>query len=1167
MNFPQVHQYKFDIDGSNPENVITDEPITVEAGVWSRVFVPRHAPFFVDSLTVTTKTGEPLVKDTDYQIFKIMGELTAYCATPVACMVELINPNLTDVKVSYKTVGEATLFDKTMYQLIIDCINDDRPVWWDNITNKPVVFPPQLHNHSWIYEICCFQDFVDLVTYFIEYVDSTNDEVLTSKITTYIDLVDYYTKMYGDMITRLLERHKAAYNAHGLTDLQVQLENVDNFATATQQQALTERDDLHITPPSLKAIINEYGYDSNEYLVGDALPLSRYGSGTFIPPSISGTFEGLGGVSECAAMCLEANGDVTYLVNHYDGQTEGIYFTTFKGYPNTLSATYSGYKYIHPAIEAAGVSMTQVCMGSGGEALMLYGGGRYWVGVTNGTLDPSKHVMTELDLTPIKAVVDNAYVTYTMFWVGLMGDYLVVSCSSNTGQKLGNDQKHFFRIPISDVKSKTKVTPTLLKLSYTDFDGKVVSNANSYIWGTTLVDGTGRVTKALLNFKQSVDPNNGGWFLYRSPLTISCKHPTKAGIWLIKFLSHFYCTKTDAGYNSSFSFTPTIGYEFNPATGVMTLINHSPVETIDFDKNPAGGVNYSVATPNFLVASFSNQNAIVLPDGNILCSITNEVTRSPHSLMEWLTHKDSAYALMSSRWEIDQFQNSKYDNPSSADDITSPLPNANFPSTIGYDTDGEFFTARYKTITSKGMLMFRKVTGDYAVRSTFTNTHYPNLQSRVLTNEVYATNLDNGISMACVTGDAATLGTMGLSNLGAMDFCVGHSTNYWNTTTADPVWQPKTKDLSVRFARGFSKALDANGIMQITPSAWTTYPAAIVQNLINQVVPAAYRNSPAFVVSIADLTHFTKGTLPSRPVVVLIQYADVAGNSRRGVVCTIKPTYNTSDSKEYSVTGFTVISSKENVIRTNQTGLTSTSWNISWTFDQKGQDNTTSFYYTGTQIIGVINTRFTTNYTGNSALGGCFFAMDRTTHVLVDGSSSPYNQNWEGTENYIVIPKVGYANRYTPTDSGGVCNLARTSANVVYGLSSPYLSGGWTVYFTTDESVVFNGRQYTLPAGSINLLDLDPSPGNKTFYVYARLNEGTAEYYVTVDPLPDSVFQMWIATITTNATQVETIDRFNVFSMNGYRVSEVKRGGAIPASSGLITEQGQIPWVKQSELL
>ena len=148
-----------------------------------------------------------------------------------------------------------------------------------------------------------------------------------------------------------------------------------------------------------------------------------------------------------------------------------------------------------------------------------------------------------------------------------------------------------------------------------------------------------------------------------------------------------------------------------------------------------------------------------------------------------------------------------------------------------------------------------------------------------------------------------------------------------------------------------------------------------------------------------------------------------------------------------------------------------------------------------------------------------------------------------------------------------MCNLARTSANVVYGLSSPYLSGGWTVYFTTDESVVFNGRQYTLPAGSINLLDLDPSPGNKTFYVYARLNEGTAEYYVTVDPLPDSVFQMWIATITTNATQVETIDRFNVFSMNGYRVSEVKRGGAIPASSGLITEQGQIPWVKQSELL
>ena len=60
---------------------------------------------------------------------------------------------------------------------------------------------------------------------------------------------------------------------------------------------------------------------------------------------------------------------------------------------------------------------------------------------------------------------------------------------------------------------------------------------------------------------------------------------------------------------------------------------------------------------------------------------------------------------------------------------------------------------------------------------------------------------------------------------------------------------------------------------------------------------------------------------------------------------------------------------------------------------------------------------------------------------------------------------------------------------------------------------------------------------------------------------------MWIGTVKTNEKQILSIERRNVFLINGYIVSEQKRGSAIPSSSGLISSDGQFPWVKETELL
>ena len=134
-------------------------------------------------------------------------------------------------------------------------------------------------------------------------------------------------------------------------------------------------------------------------------------------------------------------------------------------------------------------------------------------------------------------------------------------------------------------------------------------------------------------------------------------------------------------------------------------------------------------------------------------------------------------------------------------------------------------------------------------------------------------------------------------------------------------------------------------------------------------------------------------------------------------------------------------------------------------------------------------------------------------------------------------------------------------------IGSVYPETGWIIFFKTDVSVTFNGKRYVLPLGTIDLRDIDPNPINKTFYIYAKIDGAEPYYEVSLDKRLESPYQLWVGRVTTNDRQIITLERFNVIAINGHRVSETKRGSSIPATSGLINAEGQIPWLRQDELL
>jgi hypothetical protein len=106
-----------------------------------------------------------------------------------------------------------------------------------------------------------------------------------------------------------------------------------------------------------------------------------------------------------------------------------------------------------------------------------------------------------------------------------------------------------------------------------------------------------------------------------------------------------------------------------------------------------------------------------------------------------------------------------------------------------------------------------------------------------------------------------------------------------------------------------------------------------------------------------------------------------------------------------------------------------------------------------------------------------------------------------------------------------------------------------------------------LPAGTVDLRDIDPAPANKTFYIYALLKDGIPTYEIAQEKRLETSFQAWVGTVVTNNLQILTIERFNVSILNGNRISELKRGNAIPAASGLANSEGQLPWLTNAELL
>lgn len=158
-NIPKLD---LDITGTNPDNRIVDEPHTL-TGTGNRAISVNYGPFFAESVIVRS-SGDVLERGKDYQIVELHQEATMKYGKEISSVILIINPQIPpQVTVTYQALGGHYAYsDYAIANLYQSVINDNRPVAWENIFNKPDAYPPTLHRHL-LEDLYGFEPVVDIL--------------------------------------------------------------------------------------------------------------------------------------------------------------------------------------------------------------------------------------------------------------------------------------------------------------------------------------------------------------------------------------------------------------------------------------------------------------------------------------------------------------------------------------------------------------------------------------------------------------------------------------------------------------------------------------------------------------------------------------------------------------------------------------------------------------------------------------------------------------------------------------------------------------------------------------------------------------------------------------------------------------------------------------------
>lgn len=215
--FDKKYLYEFDPSGGLAANRVPPESHSINPASGSDydVIIPSFAPFFKKGLVVKhIASGQTLTEGVHFDLGYHFEAASLECATPIYGGIVVIDRTLSGrLTVEYQTLGGEWVLDaQEILNILANIKNDPREVKWDDVIDKPVVFPPVDHLHH-------SDDLVGM------------DDVVQALEQIRVTLGDSASKA----LKALLEHMRDHANPHHVTLAQLGLDSLGQLSEATEQ--------------------------------------------------------------------------------------------------------------------------------------------------------------------------------------------------------------------------------------------------------------------------------------------------------------------------------------------------------------------------------------------------------------------------------------------------------------------------------------------------------------------------------------------------------------------------------------------------------------------------------------------------------------------------------------------------------------------------------------------------------------------------------------------------------------------------------------------------------------------------------------------------------------------------------------------------------------------
>lgn len=1182
-----------DVRANDPNNYILDEVIPVKDKT-CKWLVTNGSPFFIKDFIL--KTGEgAIVNPSKYKLCGDYVPLIQLTGKRVVTFIEINDPLLLEnnesFKVTYRSTGE-NFIPRNSIDFWLERIREgNTPLEWDNVFGKPIIYPINHHSHDVHTEIADFDDVID----FIKMVEGSrltrSDEISGELQVTMNDAIQQLLSIRSEFMVAASDHDATLGNPHGIQPVDVDLGNVDNFKTATVEEEITGTSStLFSTPQGAKNLILNSVSNDVSFLENGVFPVSLAGGGDYIPPNISGSFEGQGASNEASCICLEPNGRLMIVTATDDGRPTGkglyyAYINNLEGVSTTndLTLNYTGYKYEHPSLSS--VNLNRVISSDGNKIMMVgeLGTNNWYITLTNNSLDAKQHTFSKTNVSKILSGCPNHDTggvwneSLERCSVHYAGEYIVLVVPySNTETELRRVREiKFFRIPTSAVELGQAVAWEHFNVSGKTFENVSFSSRESLIPYTRVgPNGDDKYTSLYHKFAGGWDSDSN---IMAFGLTV-CSHYENGVLYMRMNSCCNYANSVNDKYRIVRPVIEVV-YSMNVSTGVLSIVTRSDVitksvhETYDEfntsytdDRADHYGVFYGINI------DATSSSSVILPDGTTIGVSSSSQGTVP--VYVYMSKPVGLNALQAIKMRGDVINNRAETMQLTTDSIPlNALPSNVLICDSRVEGQDDVFVARENITTNTHPYQFLRLNnGGYAQRTAVKYNDLTTL-SRPLTNDVYklgigvyhpsvrystqgGVNSELGSDLGQNTWSGITLlKEKLLSNVWRDDndrkyYAYDGKGTYRNRDENVDFVFPKSHSYNLRVddaeviieeAYGLSEQT-VNQIMDLTRTLTDNDAEGFCLFMTDNLKDSELSGNRCAIVQSTCLVSESRSE--SKSMIASIQFdvsRNPAGSPNTEILSNPTLTSSRTSASSVSVSSPARFSRTEHWVKPHLNMLNSDG---SYACSGVGM----SWDTVGSVAKITWNGFLTEN--GNNVetvgFGSTGWTVNPSQYILVNGKG--------------LIPEQDYDVRCYTMDLGVV-----NDTEVVAG-STIFPNPLWALFFNQGIQATLNGTKYDFPTGRIDLRDVKADPSNSVFYVFMTVDENGPNYRITTNKLKQHNLLLLVAKATTNASQVTSIEKYQPCLIANRELTPERKHGAIVHSTGLPMDQGQYSVVRNSDL-